>query len=93
MQAANSLSNHPKPEYHYPGYVWIIPGWYRDNWWKEEVAEDTEIPCLDHDLEQFILNTLFIQISNGTTDPSSPTDVHLVRQTLTNYYNIIDLAS
>lgn len=78
LQAANS---DPKPEYYYPGYVWIIPGWYRDNWWREEVAEDSETPCSNLDLEQFILNTLSIQISNGTKDPSSPTDVNLVRQT------------
>ncbi len=81
LQAANSLSNDPKPEHHYPGYVWITPGWYRDYWWREDVAEDSEIPCSDLDLEQFILNTLSIQISNGTKDPSSPTDVNLVRQT------------
>lgn len=80
MQAANSLLDDSNPEYHYPGYVWITPGWYRDNWWREEVARDSEIPCSDQDLEQFILNILSIQISNGTTDPSSPTDVNLVRQ-------------
>ena len=80
MQAANSLSISPRPEFHYPGYVWITPAWYRDNWWKEEVAKDSEIPCSNQDLEQFILNTLSIQISNSTTDPSSPTDVNLVRQ-------------
>lgn len=87
LQAANSLSDDPKPEYHYPGYVWITPGWYRDNWWREEVAEDSEIPCSDLDLEQFILNTLSIQISNGTKDPSSPTDVNLVRQ-INNHDNL-----
>ena len=81
LQAASSLLDDPKPEYHYPGYVWIIPGWYRDNWWREEVAEDSEIPCSNLDLEEFILNTLSIQISNGVKDPSSPTDVNLVRQT------------
>lgn len=76
MQAANSLSDDPNPEYHYPGYVWITPGWYKDNWWREEVAEDPTIPCSNQDLEPF---TLSIQISNGISDPSSPTDVNLVR--------------
>ena len=80
MQAANSLTVGPRPEFHFPGYVWITPAWYGDNWWKEDIAKDFEIPCSDQDLEQFILNTLAIQISNGTTDPSSLTDVNLVRQ-------------
>ena len=82
MQAASSQSISPSPEFHYPGYVWIIPGWYKDNWWREEVARDLEISCSDQDLEQFILNTLSIQISNNTIDSISPTDVNLVRHKL-----------
>ena len=71
----------PNPEHHYPGYVWITLGWYRDDWWRETATSDDDIQCSDEDLEPLIRNALSIQLGNTTMNTSVPTDVGMVSLT------------
>ena len=79
MQAAYNHRTSPNAEHHYPGYVWITLGWYRDDWWRESVARDDQTQCSDEDLEPLIRNTFSIQLGNATVDRSTTTDVGIVR--------------
>ena len=78
LQAAYNQRINPNPEHHYPGYVWITLGWYRDDWWRERVAGDNQIRCSDIDLEPFMRNTFSLQLGNSTLDTSAETNVGLV---------------
>lgn len=78
MQAAYNQRTNPNPAHHYPGYVWITLGWYRHDWWREAVANDSQIQCSDKYLEPFIRNTFSIQLGNATLDTSTTTDVGIV---------------
>lgn len=77
LQAAYNHRTNPNPEHHYPGYVWITLGWYRDDWWTEA---DDQIMCSNSDIEPFIRNTFSIQIGNGSFDASADTNVAIVSQ-------------
>lgn len=42
-----------------PGYVWIIPGWYGDEWWRDRVS-GIEINCTLEDLEDFLNSSVVV---------------------------------
>ena len=47
---------------HYPQYVWILPGWYNDNWWKVEIDNDTsnfgQLTCTSEEMKTMLINSL-----------------------------------
>lgn len=45
-----------------PGYAWIVPGWYGDEWWRGRVS-GIEINCTLEDLEDF-LNSSVVVVSH-----------------------------
>lgn len=52
---------------HYPQYVWLLPGWFDQNWWKETEDHDTDnnsIPgdsgCTNEELKTMLMGTLGI---------------------------------
>lgn len=61
-----------------PEYVWITLGWYRDQWWSEEISQDTLPNCTDSILEPLLSRTIGIQEANSPSDRDAPTDVYLV---------------
>lgn len=42
-----------------PGYAWIIPGWYGDEWWRDRVS-GIEINCTLEDLEDFLNSSVVV---------------------------------
>ena len=43
---------------HYPNYLWIVPGWYSDNWWKEFPDYLTTLNCTLTQVEQVLNRSL-----------------------------------
>lgn len=78
LQAANLQDENPDPQLYVPGYVWITLGWYRDQWWTEEVSREIIPGCDDTTLEPLINQTIGIQQANSAPDRQAPTDVNLV---------------
>ena len=77
-QAVKLQAENPDPQYYVPGYVWITLGWYRDQWWTEDVSQDIIPGCDDATLEPLIDQTIGIQQTNSAPDKQAPTDVILV---------------
>ena len=65
-------------EYFTSGYVWIILGWYHDQWWTEAVSQDNTSVCNDSLIEPLIFQTIAIQQTNFALDEDGSTDVNLV---------------
>ena len=47
----------------YPHYVWLLPGWFEEDWWKEE--EDTanksdQVVCTQEEMKSMLKNALGI---------------------------------
>lgn len=69
------------------GYVWLIHGWYKQNWWKTKVAKADTVSCTDQQLEALVKRSIAIlQVPTADNDTAT-TDVELVRSCLT-YMNI-----
>ena len=43
----------------YPHYVWLLPGWFEENWWKDEDTTD-EIVCTQEEMKTMLKNALGI---------------------------------
>lgn len=83
-QAAKNHSSNPDDlRFYFPGYVWITLGWYSDQWWTAEVANDPLTDCRDEQLEElFLPQTLGILQANSASDEKAQTDVMLVNSLL-----------
>jgi len=75
------------PAFHYRSYVWITLGWYREQWWKAEVAQDNQVNCTDAELEQLLERTIAIQQFPVAENRTVPTDVSLTSQEFLDAYN------
>ena len=50
----------------YSGYVWLIPGWYPEKWWRA----GSDVNCTTSDIEKYLASERVIAISqlpNTTT--------------------------
>lgn len=47
---------------HYPRYVWLLPGWFEENWWKEEdnVNTSDKLVCTQEEMKVMLKNSLGI---------------------------------
>ena len=47
---------------HYPRYVWILPGWFEENWWTEEenVNKSDQVVCTQEEMKVMLNNSLGI---------------------------------
>ena len=65
---------------HYPNYLWIVPGWYSDNWWREFPDYLTTLNCTLTQVEQVLNRSLtFLPVPghlNSTTAPEITTLVN-----------------
>ena len=43
---------------YYPNYLWIVPGWYSDNWWREFPDYLTTLNCTLTQVEQVLNRSL-----------------------------------
>lgn len=77
-QAVERAREEFDPAFHYRSYVWITLGWYREQWWKAEVAQDSQVNCTDAELEQLLERTIAIQQFPVAENRTVPTDVSLV---------------
>jgi len=77
-QAVERAREEFDPAFHYRSYVWITLGWYRERWWKAEVAQDNQVNCTDAELEQLLERTIAIQQFPVAENRTVPTDVSLV---------------
>ena len=57
-------------EMHYPQYVWILPGWFEDSWWKEE--KDDHIQNFDQ--RTCTLGELKAMLNNSIGIMEAPSD-------------------
>lgn len=60
-----------------PRYVWILHGWYPNQWWTEAVANET-IACSDTQLEMFLAKSLIVDNLPAPTDPNTETESGIV---------------
>ena len=54
-------------------YVWIIPGWYPDQWWTDEKATFT-VNCTDEKLAGFLHQQRVLTVRVVTSDLSGNED-------------------
>ena len=47
-------------------YVWITPGWYLDQWWRDSSAS-FNVSCGEQQLENFLINQRVLAISHYPT--------------------------
>ena len=49
---------------YYPGYMWLLPGWFGDNWWWKEEEGNANDPdgvvCTQEEMSTMLNNTLGI---------------------------------
>ena len=47
---------------HYPHYVWLLSGWFEENWWKEEDNANTsdKVVCTQEEMKVMLKNSLGI---------------------------------
>ena len=57
----------------YPGYVWIIQGWYSDQWWMEEDSN-----CTSETLESFLNGTIGVSHFPTASNENQTTDIGIV---------------
>lgn len=48
-------------------YVWIIPGWYQNKWWKSELIEDS-LSCTESEMNEAVRG--YIACDNVRMSPS-----------------------
>ena len=44
--------------HYYPNYLWIVPGWYSENWWMEFSDYFTTLNCTSREVEQVLNRSL-----------------------------------
>ena len=47
---------------HYPRYVWILPGWFEENWWREgeNTNKSDKVICTQEEMKVMLKNSLGI---------------------------------
>lgn len=47
---------------HYPHYVWLLPGWFEENWWKEvdNNNKSDQAVCTQEEMKSMLYNSLGI---------------------------------
>ena len=62
---------------YYPHYLWIVPGWYSNNWWKDFPNYLKTINCTQAQIEQALNRSLTLlpvpagKLINNLPNPSS----------------------
>ena len=63
---------------HYPNYLWIVPGWYSENWWMEFSDHLSTLNCTLQQIERVLNRSLTLSPVPGdinqTTDDINPLD-------------------
>lgn len=45
---------------HYPNYLWVIPNWYTENWWKEFPNHLSTLNCTLDQIERVLNRSLVL---------------------------------
>ena len=61
--------------YHYPNYLWIVPGWYSDNWWREFPDYLTTLNCTLTQVEQVLNRSLTFLPVPGNINSTTAGDI------------------
>ena len=60
---------------HYPNYLWIVPGWYSDNWWREFPDYLTTLNCTLTQVEQVLNRSLTFLPVPGNINSTTAGDI------------------
>ena len=68
---------------HYPRYVWILPGWFEESWWKEtkdsSINFDNRRACTLEEMKSMLINSLGVmEIPSDYPKDSESNSVSLV---------------